>query len=60
MACAALIPLGIFAAASPGALGRSTALLGLAIAGAGVFYFLTLYLIGSIKGEDLRQVRRAV
>jgi len=60
VACAALIPLAIFAAASPGGLGRSTALLVLAIAGAGVFYFVTLYLIGSIKKEDIKQVRRAV
>ena len=60
VACAALIPLGIFAAASPGAPGRSTPALGLAIAGAGVFYFVALYLIGAVKPEDLRQVRRAV
>jgi len=60
VACAALIPLGIFAAAGPGILGRSTALLGMAVAGAGVLYFAALYLIGSIKPEDIRQVRRAV
>jgi stage V sporulation protein B len=60
VACAALIPLGICNAARPGGLGRSTALLGLAIAGAGVFYFAALYLIGAIKGEDLRRARRAV
>jgi len=60
VACAALIPLGIFAAVRPGALGSSTALLGLAIAGAGALYFTALYLIGAIKREDLRRVRRAV
>ena len=60
VACAALIPLGIFNAAKPGGLGASTALLALAIAGAGLFYFVTLYLIGSIQPEDLRRMRRAV
>jgi len=60
VACAALIPLGIFNAARPGGLGGSTLLLGLAIAGAGVFYFVSLYLIGSIQPEDLKRMRKAV
>ena len=59
VACAALIPLGIFSAASPGGLGNSTLLLAVAIAGAGVFYFVTLYLIGAVKREDLRRVKGA-
>jgi stage V sporulation protein B len=60
VACAALIPLGAVSALRPGALGRSTFWLAAAIGGAGVFYFLTLYLVGSIRGEDLKAARRAV
>lgn len=59
-ACAALIPLGIFNAASPDVLGRSTPMLALAIGGAAMFYFVALYLIGSVEAEDLRQLKRAV
>jgi len=60
VACAALIPLGAAAALRPGVLGRSTLWLAAAIAGAGVFYFVTLYLVGSIRPEDIKAVRRAV
>ncbi|MCL2494217.1 MAG: oligosaccharide flippase family protein [Oscillospiraceae bacterium] len=58
-ACAALVPLAVFSAARPGGLSASTALLVLAILGAAVFYFAALYLVGAIKREDLRRVRRA-
>jgi len=60
VACAALIPLGAVKALNPGGLGRSTPLLAAAIGAAGVFYFVTLYLVGSIRREDLKAMRKAV
>ena len=57
VACAALIPLGIAAATNPAALQSSTFWLAAAIAGAGLFYFVTLYLVGSVQKEDLRRMR---
>ena len=57
VACAALIPLGISNAANPMGLQSSTIRLIMAIAGAALFYFVTLYLVGSIQKEDLRSMR---
>jgi len=56
VACAAIIPLGIANAANPAGLRGSTIWLAAAIAGAGIFYFITLYLIGSIQKEDLHRM----
>ena len=56
VACAALIPLGI-AATNPGILQKSTLALVIAIAGAGLFYFVALYMVGCVGKEDLRRVR---
>jgi len=57
VACAALIPLGIAAAANPKALSGSTFWLIIAILGAGLFYFISLYLVGSVRREDLKRMR---
>ncbi|MDR3312890.1 MAG: polysaccharide biosynthesis C-terminal domain-containing protein [Oscillospiraceae bacterium] len=56
-ACAALIPLGLSNAAAPGGLGSSTLRLVLALGGGAVFYFVALYLIGSVTREDFKAVK---
>jgi len=57
VACAALIPLGISNAANPAGLQGSTIRLAVAIFGAALFYFIALYLIGSIQKEDWHSMR---
>ncbi|MDR0531183.1 MAG: oligosaccharide flippase family protein [Oscillospiraceae bacterium] len=60
VACAALIPLGLVKLMRPGALSTSLPWLAGALLGAALFYFISLYLIGSIQAKDIRSLRRAV
>ena len=53
MACAALIPLGMFNALRPGGLEGSTVLLVIAVAAAGGLYYVALKLVG--EGTSLRE-----
>jgi stage V sporulation protein B len=57
VACAALIPLGIFHVLSPGLLDGSTFWLTVAIGGGGLFYFIALYLAGLIHRKDILALR---
>lgn len=54
VACAALLPLGAVKMLNPGALEGSTLWLAIAIAAAAMLYFAALWLIGSLKREDLK------
>jgi stage V sporulation protein B len=54
VACAALIPLGVFKIVAPGLPSRSTFWLAAGIAGAGLCYFITLCLAGSLRRDDFQ------